>query len=55
MPNVTAVVIVAGKVPNGCEGAPFQDNVKTSDSYTPAESALPVNAAKERYSNGGAG
>jgi hypothetical protein len=55
MPNVTAVVIVAGKVPNECEGTPFQDNVQTSDSYTPAESPLPLNAAYERYSNGGAG
>ena len=55
MPNVEAVAIVADKVPNGCEGTPFQDNTATGDSCTPAEYALPVNAAYQRYSQGGAG
>ena len=55
MPNVEAVAIVAGKVPNGCEGTPFQDSVATVDSCTPAISAMPVNAAYQRYSQGGAG
>ena len=55
MPNVEAVAIVAGKVPNACEGTPFQDNAATGDSRIPAESVLPVNAAYQRYSQGGAG
>lgn len=55
MPNVEAVAIVAGKVPNACEGTPFQDNAATDDSCTPAESVLPVNAAYQRYSQEGAG
>lgn len=54
MPNVEAVAIVAGKVPNACEGTPFQDNAAAGDSCTPVESALPVNAAYQRYSQGGA-
>ncbi|WP_397586153.1 hypothetical protein [Sphingorhabdus sp.] len=55
MPNVTAVVIVAGKVPKGCEGTPFRGKAATGDSCTPAVSVLPVNAAYRRYSQGGAG
>jgi hypothetical protein len=55
MPNVEAVAIVAGKVPNACEGTPFQDNGATGDSCAPVLSTLPVNPAYERYSNGGAG
>lgn len=43
MPNVEAVAIVAGKVPNGCEGTPFQDNQATWDSCTPEVAAIPVN------------
>lgn len=53
MPNVAAVAIVAGKAPNGCEGTPFRDNGATGDSCTPAVSALPVNAAYQRYGQGG--
>ncbi len=52
--HVKAVAAVAAKAPNGSEGTPFRDNAATSDSCTPAESVLPVNAAYERYSNGGA-
>lgn len=55
MPNVEAVAFVAGKVPNACEGRPFQDNAEMGDSCAPALSALPVNAAYERYSEGSAG
>ena len=55
MPNVEAVAIVAGKVPNACEGTPFQNNGATGDSCAPVLSTLPVNPAYERYSNGGAG
>ena len=52
MPNVEAVAIIAGKVPNGCEETPFQDNEATGASCIPAEYALPVNAAYQRYSEG---
>ena len=55
MSNVEAVAVIAGKVPNGCEGTPFQDNAATGDSYTPVVSAMPVNAAYQRYSERGAG
>jgi hypothetical protein len=50
MPNVEAVAIVAGKVPNGCEGTPFRDSATTGDSCAPAVSVLPANAAYQRYS-----
>jgi hypothetical protein len=52
MPNVEAVAIVAGKVPNGCEGTPFRDSLTTGDSCAPAVSALPANAAYQHYSEG---
>lgn len=55
MPNVEAVAIVAGKVPNAREGTPFGDKAAKGDSFTPAVSALPVNAAYQRYGQGGAG
>lgn len=55
MPNVEAVAIVAGKPPSGCEGTPFRDKAAKGDSVTPAASALPVNAAYQRYGQGGAG
>jgi hypothetical protein len=55
MPNLEAVAIVAGKAPNGGEGTPFRDNRAKGDSCTPAVSALPVNAAYQRYSEVGGG
>ena len=54
MPNVEAIVIVADKAPNGREGTLFRYNAATDDSCTPAASAMRVNAAYQRYSQGGA-
>ena len=54
MPNVKAVAIVADKAPNGREGTPFRNNAATDDSCTPAVSAMRVNAAYQRYRQGGA-
>ena len=55
IPNVDAVDTVTGKALNGREGTPFQDNGAVGDSCTPILSAMPVNAAYQRYSKGGAG
>lgn len=51
--NLDAVAILAGKLPNGGEGAPFQDNMATGDSCTPAESEHLVYAVYRRHSQGG--
>jgi hypothetical protein len=53
--HVEAVAAVAAKAPNGCEGTPFRDNAAAGDSCTPVMSVMPVNAAYQRYSEGGAG
>ena len=55
MPDGQAVGMVTGRVPKGCEGTPFKDNAVSGDSCSPAVSAMPVNAAYQRYSQGRAG
>ena len=48
--HVEAVAVVAGKVPNGCEGTPFRDNAATSDGSTPSASDMAIKAVYQRYS-----